>query len=356
MIPFNCLTVPLGRNSRYDIRDCLDEYTELEYIDNVECAKCTALHLKSTLVKLGGEKPGSPFAKKLEAVQEVLDEEDFDDKTMLKKCGVKKQNWTQATKSRQAVIARAPKALVLHVNRSIFDEITFAQLKNNAAVSYPMVLDLGNWCLGSKPSLSQLPDEAEEWPRDPRKSMLENENPRSDSLFQYRLKAAVTHWGSHGNGHYICYRQHPSNLDHSQEDPEDAWFRFSDESVYAVSESQAHQNNVFMLFYERIDESDKLQSSEAVSMDTALVMPDEAPLPPANVTPQIVRKHARLAVNLQLDAVTTGVERAWLRATVRDGGIWYATRTWCVAAWRIPTVDIDDLRVYFVPALVSKDD
>ena len=301
LIPFNCVTVSLGKNYRYDIRECLDEYTTLEYIDGVECAKCTLLKLKNTLTPLAANKPGSAFESKLNAVQETLDEEDFEDKTLVKKLNVLKKNWIQSTKSKQAVIARAPRSLVLHVNRSSFNETTGMSYKNNAGVSYPRVLDLSNWCLGSHPSDSQHPHMSiEEWPRDPRKSMLPDSqsDPVTTSPFMYKLRAAVTHYGSHGSGHYVCYRPHPRVASQSEQTSEDSqgsvkqeeevgkeqWWRFSDDSVFPVAEENVHQGNVFMLFYERIDgtlsPSPLLQEANR-AMEVTTVHED-APLPPAD--------------------------------------------------------------------------
>ncbi|KAF2252155.1 cysteine proteinase [Trematosphaeria pertusa] len=287
LIPFNCVTVSLGTNWAYDIRDCLDEYTNLEYIEGVECAKCTLLRLRDTLSPLAALKP--ECKARLEPVLEALEDDDFDDKTLVKKFNIPKKNWVKSTKSRQAVVARAPKALVLHVNRSIFDEMTGAQYKNNAGVAYPRVLDLGHWCLGSQPSDSHLPDSAEEeWPRDPTKSMVggAQANPTSTPPFQYQLRAAVTHYGSHGNGHYVCYRPYPSKPEFSL-NPDGAlnsatneqWWRFSDDTVYAVAEQEAHQGNVFMLFYERIDEHASSMQEEAETLQT-IVPVEDLPLPP----------------------------------------------------------------------------
>jgi ubiquitin carboxyl-terminal hydrolase 1 len=316
LIPFNCITVSLGKNRGYDIRECLDEYTTLEFIDGVECAKCTLLKLQRTLTPLVANKPDSPLKARLDAVQEALEKEDFEDKTLLKTLNVPKKNWVQSTKSKQAVVARAPQSLVLHINRSSFNEYTGMPFKNTAGVSYPSVLDLGNWCLGGasagspKPAMSE-----EEWPKDPRESMLPRGEPIFDSPFQYRLRAAVTHYGSHGNGHYVCYRSHPKVIPQpneneaadatstegkegeddqeqqqqqqqkTQEDavtsPSEQWWRFSDDSVYPVSEEEAHQGNVFMLFYERIDESTPVLSHP----DTENVMvAEDAPLPPVDAT------------------------------------------------------------------------
>ncbi|KAF2851434.1 cysteine proteinase [Plenodomus tracheiphilus IPT5] len=300
LIPFNCITVSLGQDSAYDIRSCLDEYTALEYIRGVECAKCTLLKLKSTLTPLATGNPDSPYAAKLNAVQEVLDDEDFEDKTLIKTLNIPKKNWVKSTKSKQIVVARAPKALVLHVNRSSFNEMTGQSYKNTAGVSYPNVLDLGNWCLGNTPSGSQHPDMSlEEWPRDPKESMLvvPGNEPTTDSPFQYRLRAAVTHYGSHGSGHYVCYRTHLKPVTQKQESSERAedkmadvegaleeqWWRFSDDTVYAISESEAHQGNVFMLFYERIDKPIPTPSPLELGQPQTLAVPEYAPLPPVDV-------------------------------------------------------------------------
>ncbi|KAF2825546.1 cysteine proteinase [Ophiobolus disseminans] len=292
MIPFNCMTVSLGSDNFYDIRDCLDEYTKLEYIDGVECAKCTLLRLQKTLTPLVTANPGSPFEKRLNAVLEIMDDEKFEDNTLVKTLNIPKKNWTQSSKSKQIVVARAPKSLVLHVNRSIFDENTGAQYKNTAGVSYPRTLDLGDWCLGSSPSGSRRPDMSqEEWPRDPKQSMLfGNQEGNIDSPFQYRLRAVVTHAGTHGSGHYVCYRPHATVAAESEEGEQDQgkpqgeqWWRFSDDSVYAVSEAQAHQANVFMLFYERLDGATSSTLREAEPIREAFPVPDDAPLPPEDI-------------------------------------------------------------------------
>jgi ubiquitin carboxyl-terminal hydrolase 1 len=301
LIPFNCITVPLGRQWAYDVRECLDEYTSLEYIEGVECAKCTLLKRKETLTKLTQAKPDNAiFASQLQAVQDALDDEDFDDKSMIKRLGLTKKVWQKSTKSRQAVVARAPKSLVLHVNRSIFDEMTGAQYKNNAKVLYPQVLDLGNWCLGSHPSDSQKPDASveEAWPRDPRQSMLGDAEEQTNSPFQYTLKAVVTHYGNHGNGHYVCYREQafkvPTTAEESEtpdeveQEPvtEEQWWRLSDESVYESSAEDAlRQGNVFMLFYERQDPDASRplpshnQSIDLVADQIALPVVPAEPLP-----------------------------------------------------------------------------
>jgi hypothetical protein len=144
MIPFNCLTVPLGSNSEYDLADCLNEYTHIEDIPEVECAKCTLLKAKTELSRMlpkpvsesdNSETDGKKvmqlppalqekIAERLRAVTEALAADDFSDKTIKEVCQISKRAHTSSTKTRQAVIGRAPRSLVVHINRSVFDEMT----------------------------------------------------------------------------------------------------------------------------------------------------------------------------------------------------------------------------------------
>lgn len=283
LIPFNCLTVPLGASYEYDVRDCLHDYMNLEPIEGVECAKCTLLHaqdqLRNLLQQIEDDKglsntPDSPklsdalrnsAQERLTAVQEALEEEDFAEKTLSKKCHIPAKNRVCSTKSRQAVIARPPQCLSIHVNRSVFDEMTGMLRKNYAAVRFPKMLDLNEWCLG-KQSTASADMHAEQWDTDPRESMLPPADKVTDSFGrQYELRAVVTHYGRHENGHYICYRKYstetfpvqvPESVLEADGDKEKAerWYRLSDEDVQMVSESNVmNQGGVFMLFYEAVN-------------------------------------------------------------------------------------------------------
>ncbi|KAF2425715.1 cysteine proteinase [Tothia fuscella] len=262
LIPFNCLTVPLGNQYLYDARDCLDEYTKLEQIEGVECPKCTLLRAQKSLAGMSAKQLPEEILHsvqdRLRIVEEALQDEEFSDNTIIKKCQVPKKQWVSSTKSKQAIIARPPKSLAIHFNRSLFNEITGAQTKNNADVQFALGLDLDSWCLGT----------TENWSMDPTRSMLPAEDVEDDvSSNKYELRAVVTHSGRHENGHYVCYRKrlHPGDIPISEETEEDlvskeeesktkeAWWRLSDEDVHIVTEDTVlRQGNVFMLFYEKI--------------------------------------------------------------------------------------------------------
>ena len=274
LVPFNCLTVPLGKEWMYDVRACLDDYTALELINGVECAKCTLVCTKTKLeqtshrIKLQmseGKSDVVPETSKaligslqerLDLVDKALDDEDFSE-NMLKNCQIPPKNRVLTTKSRQAVVARAPKSLVIHVNRSNFDELTGVQSKNLAGVSFPLLLNMAPWCLGLDPGPKKRDEESENWNMEPTKSMLSlDENTTSLSSWTiYELQAVITHYGRHENGHYICYRKSPFTL-RGESDVSDqssnSWWRLSDEEVTEVSvDNVLAQGGVFMLFYEQ---------------------------------------------------------------------------------------------------------
>lgn len=284
LVPFNCLTLPLGKQWLYDIRSCLDDYTSLEPINGVDCAKCTLLQSKTQLEKLRcqlsdataqelqssaplvSEALRASVEERLHAVNEALDNDDFSDNTILKKCQVPQKSKVSSTKTRQAVIARAPKSLAIHINRSVFDEMTGMLSKNYADVRFPMRFSLRSWCLGGG-------DDIEQWNTNPAESVLPDDidDGQETDKGAYELRAALTHYGRHENGHYVCYRRHEttSNDDTKESEVTDGrWWRFSDEDVSAVSEDNVlAQGDVFMLFYERVDDPPPPSESERSAVE-----------------------------------------------------------------------------------------
>lgn len=302
MIPFNCITLSLGiGQGAHDLYERLDSYTALESIEGVECAKCTLLKLQrlwNIILARGKDVSSSaddlrePLAR-LRAVEQALDEDDFEEQTLLEKCRISKQHRVSSTKTKQMVIGRPPSSLAIHINRSVFDENTGQMFKNLAAVQFPSTLDLGPWCLGSAGSYSSDDGEdgEEQWSSDPKSSMVSGDlKPSKISGPIYELRAVITHQGRHENGHYVCYRKHPREVletggasneaDQSPMDDQDKrdqdvnpdsepnsidsdskWWRLSDETVWEVTEeSVLAQGGVFMLFYDCVDHHSVLVS------------------------------------------------------------------------------------------------
>ncbi|CAI7574833.1 unnamed protein product [Penicillium bialowiezense] len=294
LIPFNCLTVPLSSGHQCDISDCLDQYMTLEPIEGVECAKCTLLQRQEHLSNLIGDENHDNHSddlytpKPLDAVKLVaserlaevttaLDNNDYSENTLAQKCHISSKNRVSTTKSRQAVIARAPKCLIIHINRSLFDERTGTLMKNHSGVVFPEMIDLNSWCLGTQNG-SKFGDRLEQWETNPSKSML----PRPGEVVEapsrlYQLRAVITHYGRHENGHYISYRKYPTSeftapapdeilQAEGDEDKPERWWRLSDDDVQMVSEGHVmSQKGAFMLFYEAIDDSVSPSRSSASS-------------------------------------------------------------------------------------------
>lgn len=317
MIPFTCLTLSLGLNkNQHDLYERLDAYSKVESIENVECAKCTLLKAQRLLTKLvekmregstSEEQLAEPL-RRLEAVELALEEDEFDEKTLTEKCKISQQSKVSSTKTKQIVVARPPQSLAVHMNRSVFDPTTFNMMKNSAPVNFPMTLDLGPWCLGSAgaaPVDASDTETEEQWQSDPRESMIAGDlNPSKLTGPIYELRAVVTHYGRHENGHYICYRKHPRNMappklvddkEVSAEpgDQDDGlvaqpdvmkaglskgdeagqvemdWWRLSDHNVSMVNEETvlSLSPGVFMLFYDCVDPNTVLTAEDGPMQD-----------------------------------------------------------------------------------------
>ncbi|KAI9758650.1 MAG: hypothetical protein M4579_002961 [Chaenotheca gracillima] len=331
MIPFICLTVPLGGEWLYDVRECLDEYTKLEPIEGVDCAKCTLQRTKETLewqladlsskaqeatpdntqLSPGTDTMRDAAESRLRAVKIALEDDDFSESTLLNKCKIPSKIRVSTTKSRQAVIARAPKSLVIHINRSVFDEYTGAQRKNHAKVKFPSVLDLSPWCLGSKRNgdADGLAADFEEWDLDPSTSMLSAEIEDSvNANVSYEMRAVITHYGRHENGHYICYRKDPFESSPaeeadtegkaSQRTPGPRWWRISDDDVMQVTEEEVlQQGGIFMLFYDRIDCSRPTKPSSTLSENKELISEPQS----EELSPATIEMATSAAVNIDAD-------------------------------------------------------
>ena len=296
LVPFTCLTLPLANSFRCRLKDCMDEFTKLEYIDGVDCPKCSLLQSQAQLkdgvegitqAKVDREKDRkdenerlcsdgvASVLERLDAVEQALQDQDYSERTLTDKCRISGRMRKTSTKSRQAVLLRSPKCLVIHVNRSIFDEYTGAQLKNYAALEFPEMFGITPWVLGggAENQFRNSGEELSQWSMDPRQSILPGVDPATTTgQLQYVLKAVITHSGRHENGHYVCYRRVP-NSDDSKPIRCNAeygslggkWWRISDQYVDSVEEGFVlSQPGAFMLFYER-DDTLLSQRSETVA-------------------------------------------------------------------------------------------
>lgn len=322
MIPFNCLTLNFDVGvGDYDVYRLLDNYVQLESIQSVDCVKCTLLEYRRGLEHMAKAIPAA--AARLQVVEQMLEEDEFDEEAF-KKLKIPDAKKVSSTKTKQVAIARPPPSLVIHMNRSVFDPATFSSYKNLAAVRFPSLLDIGAWCIGSSEGVDvHAENDTEHWVLDPTASMVAGDvQPSKISGPIYELRAVVTHYGRHENGHYVCYRKHPQKpaepteerkgdlglgpptdaaadevsddvdsineepqpvesspeeTDHVEpyrEDADSQWWRLSDETVIQVSEEDVlAQGGVFMLFYDCVDPNSVLVTPDQVLTGQEQSMP-----------------------------------------------------------------------------------
>lgn len=208
---FSCLTLNLGLRGPSSVEDLLDEYTAPEEVEGVECENCTKLANGQDKEAGGGGDRSQEPDRRAKTRKPVL-----------------------RTKAKQITVGRLPKDLVLHINRSIFDN-SGNQLKNTAPVRVPSHLNfLSRWCA----PLDETVDTVEA---------------------VYELKCVVTHYGRHDDGHYVALGKRGKD-----------WYSFNDETVTQISEEDVlARGNGFMLFYEAIPPSPPVEiAAEAEEVQT----------------------------------------------------------------------------------------
>lgn len=262
------------------LEECLDEFTVIEQIQEVDCDKCTLLTLHARLQNLASqtlvEGVKSELTPRIKALEAALDNDDFS--PTIPGVKISPRQKISSTKTKQTMIARPPPVLVLHLNRSQYDIVTGMTGKNYAAVTFPARMDLGrlgvvtrhdteggSWGLavdpgrrmsgrvprwvfpkqedesgGSEESVSDFetprtytPPEPEietdpsDTTEDEQGTEAEKQEIESAALGEsiiYDLKSVIAHYGGHHNGHYICYRKQRQQ-----------WFKISDHEVLYVS-------------------------------------------------------------------------------------------------------------------------
>ncbi|KAM9940472.1 hypothetical protein OXX80_000066 [Metschnikowia pulcherrima] len=271
------LNLPYDRSygTQYKLLDLLDEWKKPELIDDVNCNRCgliqTREFLKENIEGSGNEKLISSFAKRVEEIDQELKKDYVSDEVFEKL--TTKQMIRKTTKSKQILMSRPPPLLCIHINRSVIDPNTFMILKNSKSVSFPAILNLNDYVAdpdsinmdarlafskrdqvlfeqrkhadeenpdgftagANDESMEEGNNEGEEVPISPESSSSDG---RDD--LKYRLKAVISHMGTHNYGHYICYRRWRG-----------IWWKANDEAIYTTTEEEVLSSpGTFMLFYE----------------------------------------------------------------------------------------------------------
>lgn len=212
--------------------------------------------------------------------------------------------------TKQVMLARTPRVLVLHLNRSSYSASAFGASKNNAAVLFDDELDLSDIVTGGDLTISgdrpisrgATPIIGESagpdlWSVQGRKGKVNamnghvmetdregyvtnghpHQQPKAFTKTRYRLCAIVVHYGNHSSGHYVSFRRrnasyhqngngkqldalddflHPWEVSGALRD-RDQWYRISDDSVKQCSLEDVRSQNPFLMFYERVGDDAK---------------------------------------------------------------------------------------------------
>lgn len=285
------LTVPRIASCR--LEDCLVDYVRLEVLTDCICRKCS---MRATLHRLEQDaerlaaatskstvsqskkkrvREAKRFATRLKtALDEGRIEEDIK--------GVKMEKVFSRASTKQAMVARPPPVLALHLNRSV--HFGAYASKNTARVHFPEMLDLTPYTtsgmLSTSPSFpisSHMPPTttitsaaaaASSSLAVPSLSQTKTHPPPAPPQAPrvlYRLAAVVCHYGQHSFGHYVCFRRKPRGagrvvpprLDEgaaTAPPPGRGWLRVSDDAVREVGIEAVllEGAGAFMLYYERV--------------------------------------------------------------------------------------------------------
>ncbi|KAJ2550500.1 ubiquitin-specific protease ubp1 [Coemansia sp. RSA 1933] len=279
---FDNMSLPLPMTRRLTIEECLSMYTAIDQLHDFKCRNCTLsatlTQSKQTLKRRETElaemdssnTSSSKKAQKLKTSIKSLQSS----KTRLEKAladnpeddlkGVDLVSPPPGVSTRQTMIARTPKILVLHLSRSVFLP-TGDTAKNPVHVSVKPLLDISPFTTTGHISKSaSKPISGSEAPGRIHKPVSLAEAKRMNCL--YRLCAMVFHTGTHNSGHFYAYRrvslsnvaaatdpeQHSSSSP-SFEDNAAQWFMISDIESREVSESTVFSaGHAYLLFYERL--------------------------------------------------------------------------------------------------------
>ncbi|EPQ58915.1 cysteine proteinase [Gloeophyllum trabeum ATCC 11539] len=291
---FDNWQLALPRYASCRLEECLADYTRLEVLTDCICRKCSLIATHRRLAQEAerlteaashDENPSSSKkkrareARKLESrVKAALEQGKIEEDIR----GVKMEKVFSRASTKQAMIARPPPVLALHLNRSMI--YGHYATKNTCRVIFPEILDLtpyttsGNLSTTPSAPISSPPPPI---PRSTTPTPATYATPRT----LYRLAAVVCHYGQHSFGHYVCFRRKPRppsagsrrfapprlvcplgcecekcqrygpvRDDEFPASPGRGWLRISDDSVRecGLESVLAEGSGAFMLFYERV--------------------------------------------------------------------------------------------------------
>jgi ubiquitin C-terminal hydrolase len=255
------------------LEQCLEDYTSVERVHDVECRSCTRARemalledevnmleqgIKALETKLrknqrthrSGEcgdrnDLAKPLRDELQVVRTRLealrltspDDEGAMERVLspeqhLEECrGVDSHIPTIQLQRSEALkcllLTRLPAVLCIHVQRRFYDPQTLRASKTAQHVIFPEILDVGPYCVYAGSSVTTGDNAASRSSRIP-----------------YRLMSVIEHAGGAFYGHYVSYRRDPASPAGNQ------WLYISDDTVRRVDWNAVRRCQAYMLFYE----------------------------------------------------------------------------------------------------------
>ncbi|ORE02783.1 cysteine proteinase [Rhizopus microsporus var. microsporus] len=263
--------VQCGYTEKTTLDECLQQLTSMEYLNDVICLKCTMFeNIRSLDAKLE-QHPSNPDLLTKKQELELKLEQGFIEPT-------EKTVFSRGLSSKQAMFAKPPKILCLHMARSALDMTTGDIYKNTCRVEFPDMLDLSPYCTNGILNTTN--------PHLPISSVNHTTVP-----VRYRLMSVIVHFGSHDSGHYISFkrrlvaekchclscRDDQTLLKHHSSD----WFRISDERVEACTLEDVLLANPYMLLYELV-EDDVCNLNQEIEEEEEELWPSQPVAPPSS--------------------------------------------------------------------------
>ncbi|CAO3622447.1 unnamed protein product [Cunninghamella blakesleeana] len=285
---FNNIQLNLPLTSTTTLDECLDQVTTMEYLDDASCRKCSIVdlverlrneleHLKQKAKQCENTKSKKDLLTKMVQVEmqhrqfnERLIAETIEDDLPSKDQLHVPYRSIYGKSTKQAMFAKPPKVLCLHISRSAFHP-SGVIYKNKCHLQFPEYLDLQQYCTnGTLHTESNIPisknhhhhSMEEKQQEQQQKQIFYNNNNNNKS--KYKLMSVIVHYGSHNYGHFIAYKrrlisdgcscyQCKTNPKECIWEGKDTWYRISDENVDICTIDEVLSANPYMLLYESME-------------------------------------------------------------------------------------------------------
>ncbi|CAO3612490.1 unnamed protein product [Cunninghamella echinulata] len=277
---FNNIQLNLPLTSTTTLDECLEQVAAMEYLDDASCRKCSIIDLverlgnESEQLKQTAKQSKNTKLKKetlTKMVQVEMQRRELDHRlatgSIEEELPTKEQlhvpyRSIYGKSSKQAMFAKPPKVLCLHISRSAFHP-SGVIYKNKCHLQFPEFLNMQQYCTnGTLSTKSDTPisdnsnnnDHTEEKQHQQRQSLINT----------YKLMSVIVHYGSHNYGHFIAYKRRLATDGCSclecKTSPKDCiwqgketWYRISDENVDICTIDEVLLANPYMLLYESME-------------------------------------------------------------------------------------------------------